>query len=87
VSLSATYPPGTAISTNIISLKASLPSNSAIGYYVAATIIKTTLPDLRVFVRTGATTYTQLSAPLYAFQDWTIIKATRGSGGTPAKAT
>jgi len=74
VYLSTTYPPNTEISTSIINLKANAPSNAALGSYAAATIIKTTLPDLRVFVRTGPTTYTQLEPPSYAFQDWTIAR-------------
>jgi len=78
VSLSTMYPPGTEISTTIISLQASVPKTAILGDYVAATIIKTTLPDLRVFIRTGIVTYSEPSAPLYAFQDWTVVSAEPG---------
>jgi len=74
VSLSTTYSPNTEISTSIINLQANVPSDADAGSYPIATLIETTLPDLRVFVRTGAATFIELNAPLYVFQDWTRVR-------------
>jgi len=84
VSLSTTYPPNTAISTSIINLQANVPSNAEAGSYPIATLIKTTLPDLRVFVRTGATTFIELNAPSYVFQDWTKVRTYAQARGARA---
>jgi len=70
VSYATSFPANTEISTEMIDLRI---GGSVTESYAAATLIKTTLPDLRVFVRTTGTTVTQLSAPLYTFQDWTAV--------------
>jgi len=80
-SVSTTYPANTEISTTSIELTAHSASDAEHGNYAAATLIKTTLPDLRVFVRTTGTTYSELSAPLYTFQDWTRVAIVAVIGG------
>jgi subtilisin family serine protease len=74
VSFTATYPAGTLISTSMINLQANVASVTTKSDNPVATLIETTLPDLRVFSRTGTSTYSEY-LPLYVFQDWTVVRA------------